>query len=121
MVSLKKLKADLVVTQKDLGRALTPELRHLMILSPNAGFSVASDYAFKCVCCESIGLDAYYSLLKETVGVYSRKTDVNKIKSTKGIVRLDELDFEPENSSHLNFTRQGLVCDHCKDTVYTRT
>jgi len=122
MVTLKKLRADLVMTQKDVNRVVTPELRNLMQVTPNAGFSVESNYAFQCVCCESIGMDSYYKLLKQSVGpgLDSRKTDVSKLKSTEGIVPLKDLEFEPEYSSHLNFTKKGLVCDHCKDTVYTR-
>lgn len=120
MVTLKKLKADLTVTPKDLERAVTPKLRNLMQITPNAGFSIPSDYAFQCVCCESIGMDPYYQLLKESVGPYSRRTDTSRLKSTKGIVPLKDLESEPEFSSHLNFTRVGLVCDHCADTVYSK-
>ena len=104
------------VSPEDLAKVLTPELRHLMAISPNAGYSVASDYAFQCVACRDIGMDSHYNLLKETVGPLGRTSEFSKLKSARGIVRLDELSFKPEYDSHLNFSRKGLVCDHCKDS-----
>jgi len=120
MVSARKVRTDLVVTAKDLKRVMTPELRNLMIISPNAGFAIKSNYAFQCVCCRDMGLDySWYTLLKETVGPYARKTEPKTIKShAKGIVRLAQLKSKPKYSSHLNATREGFVCDHCNDSVY---
>lgn len=122
MITLRELRTELTMTKKDVERAVTPELKNLMQISPNAGFSVPSNYAFQCVCCERMGFPSFYELLKESVGpgLNSRRTDVSHLKSTKGIMHLKDLESKPEFSSHLNFTREGLVCDHCKDTVYSR-
>jgi len=119
MVYLSQFRKDIQVTPEELKRALTPELRDLMAQSPNVGFSIESDYAFECVDCRDIGMDSYYRLLKESNGVVSRKNQVDKVKSNKGIRRLDKLVFEPEYSSHLNLTKRGLVCDHCKDSIHS--
>jgi len=119
-----ELRKDLVMTQEDVNEVADDNLRYLMAQTANAGFSVASDYAFKCVCCESIGLDySHYKLIKESVGplCFSRKTDISKITASNrnGIIPLKDLEFKPEFSSHLNFSKDGLVCDHCNDTVYS--
>jgi hypothetical protein len=121
MLALDRLKKELVTTQANIDNILTKDLRALMSQTPNVGFSVSSQYAFQCVCCESIGFPSFYKLIKKQVGPlsYSRETDPKMLNSTKGIVRLDELACEPEFSSTLNFTEDGLVCDHCYDTVYS--
>ena len=122
MVNLRQFKKDMIVTQEELAKVLTPNLRNLMSITPNAGFSIVSDYAFKCSCCASMGLDyATYRALKESHGpgaFNGRASDLPKIKSIKGIVKLDELEVEPEFESHVNVVRNRLVCDHCKDSVY---
>lgn len=121
MTTLKKLRQDLTMTPEDVRRVVTPRLRNLMQITPNAGFSVPSEYAFQCVCCKKSGMPSFYELLKESVGpgLGSRRTNVSRLKSIKGIVPLKDLESEPEFSSHLNFTKNGLVCDHCYDAVYS--
>lgn len=122
MLSLARLRRDLEVTRKDLARAVSPELRELMAQTPNAGFSIGSDYAFRCACCSAIdGEPVFYTLLKESVGpgMNSGKTDVRSIRSAIGIVRLRDLSFTPEYSSLLHVTRAGLICDHCYVSVYS--
>lgn len=118
-ISLEQLRRDLQVTQQDIDRSASPETRRLMTATPNAVFSVSSEYAFRCVCCSGIeGRDVFYSLVKENVGVYARKTDVGALRSTEGIVLAKSLDSKPEFDSVMNITRDGLVCDHCYDSVY---
>ena len=123
MISLRQFKKDMRVTPEDLDPIMTKEFRHLLDISENVGYSVVSDYAFKCVCCELIGMEPHYRVLKQTRGPGAfnfRKTDTQKIKSTKGIFKLDELKSEPEYNSHINVVRNQLVCDHCRDSVYEK-
>lgn len=120
MVTLDKLKKDLIVTKKDLDEAITDDVRHLMERTHNAGVSIPSKYAFQCSCCKGIGLPySFYALIKEKVGPGPiEKTDIRSIKSAKGVVLLSKLGFEPEYSSILHITKDGPTCDHCYETVY---
>ena len=119
---LKQLKGDLELTAEDWERALTPETRQLMAATPNVSVAIGSDYAFRCACCSEIeGRAVYYQLVKKITGaVGSGETDPASIKSVKGIIEVKRLGFEPDNSSLLHVTRDGPVCDHCYDTVYTK-
>ena len=121
MPTLAELRRDLQVTRKDLAAVVSPGLRELMTLTPNAGFGVSSDYAFRCACCSAIeGEPVFYALLKEVVGgMYGGRTDAKSIHSVKGIVRIRDLGFTPEYSSLLHMTGDGPVCDHCNDSVYS--
>lgn len=118
MLTLDELRNGLEVTEEDVKR-VSPEIKKLMAISPNAGFSVESDFAFQCECCTAIeGRPAYYRLTKRQFCFPERRSDARELKSTEGIVRLRELSFVPEFSSVVHVTRDGLVCDHCYDSVY---
>lgn len=122
MPNIAEIRRDLKVTQKDLAGVINPKLRELMAQTPNVGFSVGSNYAFQCACCSAIDdKPVFYNLLKEVVGsgITSGETDVKKIRSARGIERIKDLGFTPEYSSLLHITKEGMVCDHCHESVYS--
>ena len=122
MNTLTELREDLKVTSEDIDAAVSPELKELMKYTSNAGFSIVSDYSFRCACCSAIdGRPVFYELVKENVGplMYGRKIDVMGISSVEGIVRTSDLGSTPEYDSIPHMTKDGLVCDHCYDTCYS--
>ena len=121
MVTLDGLRKNLAVTQEDMTAVIDNETRRLMEQTGNVILHISSKYAFRYSCCAGMKLSyAVYSLTKEVIGpgYFARKTDIDSIKSTKGIMLLGQLGYVPEFSSTLNITEDGPTCDHCRDSVY---
>lgn len=84
--------------------------------------------AFRCACCSGGAMtgrveDIFYTLEKETTEFGG--ATLNPMLITRAlsgaVVRTRDLggDQKPEHSSVPHITRDGLVCQHCYDSVYT--
>jgi len=78
-----------------------------------------SEYAFQCVHCRDLGFPSFYTLVLKELGPWrdGKAIDVEIIAAKGGLIKLDELEFEPDFSSNLNNTPQGYACDHCFNTL----